>query len=331
MKKYKDLTNHQSLVSLLTEYANGQHWPAGNNKPGDPATDYIKRVELCMGLMMHAPISAQDEDGKWILKPMRPLPEGREWKYVIGFDPHQHFSPISVEDSHTMKIWARTGVALPKIEIPIDQSNPSDQLPHGAYIDFNHMPICVVPATMLVLWLFYHGVPHPKGSSRQDLVTQVKRAYDMKQPLDEDRLAIKDGSTARSYVSFDTITIVSGVEWNGDGESLLASLRSTSTPQVNAEYINGIFGEGKNGVRDRAWLRFVSGHLDIETLKIGKTSVEMNVSKVDVNLLSMKVTQSMKNVVYSVYIVFSSSEEYIPKLSKCDCPNGWLFCSHTLA
>ena len=169
------------------------------------------------------------------------------------------------------------------------------------------MPICVVPATMLVLWLFYHGLPHPKGSSRQDLVTQVKHAYDMKQPLDEDRLAIKDGSTARSYVSFDTITIVSGVEWNDDGESLLASLRSTSTPQVNAEYINDIFGEGKNGVRDRAWLRFVSRHLDIETLKIGKTSVEMNDSKVDVNLLSMKVTPSMKNGVYSVYIVFSSS------------------------
>ena len=45
----------------------------------------------------------------------------------------------------------------------------------------------------------------------------------------------------------------------------------------------------------------------------------------------MKVTPSMKNVVYSVYIVFLSSGEYIPKLSKCDCPNGWLFCSHTLA
>ena len=68
MKKYKDPSNHQSLASLLTEYANGQHWPAGNNKPGDPATDYIKKVELCMGLMMHAPVSAQDEDGKWILK-----------------------------------------------------------------------------------------------------------------------------------------------------------------------------------------------------------------------------------------------------------------------
>ena len=30
-------------------------------------------------------------------------------------------------------------------------------------------------------------------------------------------------------------------------------------------------------------------------------------------------------------MVFSSNGLYVPKLSKCDCPNGWLFCSHTLA
>ena len=331
MKKYKDPTNNQSLECLLTEYASGQHWPAGKNKPGRPATDYFEKVKLCMGLMMHAPVAAQDGDGKWILKPMRPLPEDSEWKDIIGFDPLEHFLPVSVEESHTMKTWARTGVALPKIEMPIDPNNSSDRLPHGAYIDFNHMPICVVPDTMLILWLFYHGVPHPKGSSRQELVNQVKRAYDMKQPLDEDRLAITDASTARSYVSFDTIAVLSGVEWNDDAESLLSILRSDSTPQVNAEYINAVFGNGKNGVRERSWLRFVSGHLDIETLKNGATKVEMNGSEFDVNILTMQVTPSMKNVVYNVYIVFSSSGDYIPKLSKCDCPNGWLFCSHTLA
>ena len=128
-----------------------------------------------------------------------------------------------------MKIWARTGVALQKIEMLIDPNNSSDCLPHGAYIDLNHMPICVVPATMMILWLFYHGVPHLKGSSRQELVRQVQCAYDMKEPLDEDRLVIKDASTARSYVSFDTITMLSGVEWNDDDDSLLAILRSDTT------------------------------------------------------------------------------------------------------
>ncbi|EJK47770.1 hypothetical protein THAOC_33492 [Thalassiosira oceanica] len=45
----------------------------------------------------------------------------------------------------------------------------------------------------------------------------------------------------------------------------------------------------------------------------------------------MKVTPSMKNVVYVVHIVFDSKGGYVANVSKCDCPNGWLFCSHSLA
>ena len=142
------------------------------------------------------------------------------------------------------------------------------------------MPICVVPSTMLILWLFYHGVPHPKGSSRKDLVEQVRRAYDLKQPLDEDRLVSNESETARSYVSFDTITILSSVVWNVDGDSLLTFLRSECIPHVNDEYINQVFGEGKNGIRDRAWLRFVSRHLDVETLKMGRTQVKHNMASI---------------------------------------------------
>ena len=74
MKKYKDQTNHQSLEGLLSDYASGQCWPTGNNKPAHPATDYVEKVELCMGLMMHALVAAQ-VDGVWTLIPMRPLPE----------------------------------------------------------------------------------------------------------------------------------------------------------------------------------------------------------------------------------------------------------------
>ena len=50
-----------------------------------------------------------------------------------------------------------------------------------------------------------------------------------------------------------------------------------------------------------------------------------------VKIFSMKVTPSMKNAVYSVHVIFTCSGVYVQKLSKCDCPNGWLFCSHTLA
>ena len=61
--------------------------------------------------------------------------------------------------------------------------------------------------------------------------------------------------------------------------------------------------------------------------------VEIDISgkKEKVRIFSIKVTPSMKNVVYSVYIIFTETGVYVPKQSKCDCPNGWLFCSHTLA
>mmetsp|Transcript_4644 Transcript_4644/g.7164 ORF Transcript_4644/g.7164 Transcript_4644/m.7164 type:complete len:129 (-) Transcript_4644:641-1027(-) len=34
---------------------------------------------------------------------------------------------------------------------------------------------------------------------------------------------------------------------------------------------------------------------------------------------------------YRVCLVFRSDGTYLPNKSKCDCPNGWLFCSHSLA
>ena len=81
---------------MLSEFVSGQSWPTGNNKTGDPATNYVKKVVLCMGLLMHAPVAAF-VDGQWVLVPVRPLPEGKEWKDIIGFNPIEHFLPVSVE------------------------------------------------------------------------------------------------------------------------------------------------------------------------------------------------------------------------------------------
>lgn len=64
---------------------------------------------------------------------------------------------------------------------------------------------------------------------------------------------------------------------------------------------------------------------------MAEVDVEVDGEIVHVILYSLKVTPSMKNVVYCVYVVFDENGTYMPKQSKCDCPNGWLFCSHTLA
>ena len=86
-----------------------------------------------------------------------------------------------------------------------------------------------------------------------------------------------------------------------------------------------------NGIRERAWLRLISGHLNIQTLRFAQSRAMIEGTEKDINIFEITVTPSMKNLVYSVYVVFTLDGVYIPKLSKCDCPNGWLFCSHTLA
>ena len=103
------------------------------------------------------------------------------------------------------------------------------------------------------------------------------------------------------------------------------------TPNISHDYINEHFGKGMNGIRERAWLRVVSGHLNIDTLRMTNTEIEVDSQPMKVIMFETKVTPSMKNVVDSVYIIFSEDGQYIPKVSRCDCPNGCLFCSHTLA
>ena len=60
-------------------------------------------------------------------------------------------------------------------------------------------------------WLHYRGVPHPKGTTKKHLVEQVKHAQGLKQPLDEERLKSMDATTAKSYVSIDSIAVSAAV------------------------------------------------------------------------------------------------------------------------
>ena len=320
----------QSLTHMLLDFSKGRHWPSGDNKPGSAATDFVQKVKLCIGLMTHAPVISRVDD-KWQIVPLQPIPEDKEWKNMIGFDPIQQFGQVLVEEAYFMKVWARDNSSLPVIQFPKDPNDSSRRLPHGAYVDFDRTPMCVVPHSILLQWLFYHGIPMNKGSEKQDLLQQVQHAIDIKQPLDEDKISSVDATNARSYVSIDSISLLSTVTWKTDGAELLSLLRGNETPSIDANYINEIFGEGMNGIRERAWLRLTSGHMNLETLCFARSRATIDGGDRNINMFEIKVTPSMKNLVYSVYVVFTSGGVYVPKLSKCDCPNGWLFCSHTLS
>ena len=96
--------------------------------------------------------------------PLSPIPNEKEWSDVIGFDPIEHFSPVLIKDSYMLKIWVRSGKALPpEIPRPPHQQDPSRTIHYGADVNFYYMLVCVVPASILLQWLHYHGAPHPKG------------------------------------------------------------------------------------------------------------------------------------------------------------------------
>ena len=103
MSDWTDPNRKVSLDSRLSTFSDDKNWPGGKGKAGLPATDYAKKVKLCVGLMTHAPVTTR-VDGRWSIMPLSPLPEGHQWKDLIGFDLHEHFSGTSIEDSHKMRI-----------------------------------------------------------------------------------------------------------------------------------------------------------------------------------------------------------------------------------
>jgi hypothetical protein len=118
------------------------------------------------------------------------------------------------------------------------------------------------------------------------------------------------------------------VEW-GDLASVMLFWRQC--PVVDATYINFIFGVGRNGVRQRAYLRTVSGHYDPESFRI--CEVELLRTGERVTVVEASVTPSMKAEIYPIRLVYKNSS--ISKIlsisdSECGCPNGLFFCSHVL-
>eukprot|EP01083_Nonionella_stella_P010513 29905_1 len=84
------------------------------------------------------------------------------------------------------------------------------------------------------------------------------------------------------------------IVWNHSADAVLQFLRSHNIPCVDEEYITNVFGVGKNGIRERAWKRFVSGSLDMNTLKMATAK---DGEGKPVHIIQIKCTPSMKSEV----------------------------------
>ena len=223
-----------------------------------------------------------------------------------------------------------TGRELKSLPLPKDPIDSTRHLPHSSIIHFENNPwlVEILPTNVLLEWLYFHGLPMPKGSSKEALVEKVKMALANSQELDRERISLNQTISRKSYISWEKHVGVSDSKWTYSKTAPLEFLR-TKISTVDEEYINRIFGLGKNGVRERSWKRFQSGSLDISTLRMA--SARMEGEDDPVTIIEIKCTPSMKSEVYGVCLVFRSDGTYVHNKSKCDCPNGWLFCSHSLA
>ena len=103
--------------------------------------------------------------------------------------------------------------------------------------------------------------------------------------------------------------------------------------RFNEIFIKQYFGEGRNGVRERAWGRINGGHFDIKTMRSAVCKCRTTTGIDPVRIFSIKCTPSMKKDAYTIYLVFRMLDDtFLPApASKCNCPVGRMFCSHMLA
>ena len=63
-----------------------------------------------------------------------------------------------------------------------------------------------------------------------------------------------------------------------------------------------------NGVKESAYLHFLSSRLNVKTLRFALTSAMTNRTDTSINIFEIKMTPNMKHCAYSVYVIFILDE-----------------------
>ena len=204
-------------------------------------------------------------------------------------------------------------------------------MPFGALLDFSKVPISLTPTPALIQFLALRKLKVRGAVSREGLEDKVKEVLEQGASAPQPVQRATIGQNVSNYVDLEALTEAgpNGLIWDQTVNTL--KLMRESFVALDATAINKIFGERKNGIRQRALLRIKSGHLDPRTLK--STRAKLRGTSIECFLFVVKVTPSMKAETYQVVIAANAATgEYKPApCSRCDCPNGRLLCSHMLA
>lgn len=262
---------------------------------------------------------------------LTPLPEGTtedEWTKMLGFDPQRLIacvSPtISLKDLYYGRIWCRTG--QPFRLLPPATSNGT-VVPHGSVIDFTKQPVATHPTDRLAVWLWARNLPAKSTQTRKDIIDSVSRVRamgDAAPPIQPITHVIGSGR----YMSLETLTSDGPLLWVTDTTKVLEKMRALE--EVSMQRVGSLLGpRSHNGVRKRALARFLSGSINLSTLKY--TELHERATGKVVTCFEMVVSPSMKMKDYRLMMIFRDQKFLGSPSSRCGCPDGNLFCSHMLA
>jgi exonuclease-1 len=306
---------------------------------GASCVGYSKLVDRAISIFRYPPVfkyvdedadreSFDDVDAEVILTPLNPLPPGTthdDWIKMLGFDP----ADVSRDDIKPAlffraKVWSRTMEPFRALDHP---TQGGVLVPHGSTIDFAQQPIDTHPMQRLALWLWTRNVPPRSNSTWGEIIASVKSIVAMGssgpgiQPLAS---AVGGGH----YLSLEPLITSSTLVWVTDKDVLLESIRGLENATMKR--IGDLIGpRNHNGVRKRAYMRFLSGSCLLDTLKM--TTLVQRSTNETVVCFDMMVSPSMKQKDYRLAMIFKAGVFQGSPFSRCGCPDGNLFCSHMLS
>jgi 5'-3' exonuclease len=215
---------------------------------------------------------------------------------LIGFDPVQMLAsaaagktvkhvlegvedlrPVGPKDFFNMSVWIRTGSPPQKILCPLIGQH---YYTIGSYIDFSAIPLEWQHTGALLEWLGHRKVPLPKALAKRSDVDKEVKKYRLLANKDADdiedipppycRVSSADGKGENiqigrgSYLSWDMLFVDQTIVWKSDGVESVIRYR---LPLLDDTYLDGIFGDRKNGIRTRAMNHVKGGGFDISTLR----------------------------------------------------------------
>ena len=356
-----------ATMKLMARYLNGETVEEINNGIAKKYDDkaYHKKFLYNFNQFKYAPLFLpphEEGDGIVYLGALNPLPTcgfqstknlsrqnikafKAEWKTLLGWDPVIAFekdgSLLALQDFYSMTSWSRTlapAKAMSKYSgNDFGADGRAGGMPSGSVIDFEKNQPHNISTSMLFDWLAWRSIILPSSTtSRSALLAHVAKVRAL--IANGDVLTILPTSQLAGnsqYWSYEVLEALEGENFAWETASLLDFIRDSVVP-ITPQTIDTEFGAERNGVRQRACLRFISGHFDLATFEYSDART-IDDSHQKVKLIHIKCTPSMKAKVYYVSMVFKLKEvgglTYIldRSLSSCDCPNGRYFCSHMLA